>query len=44
MLLFTHYKCSLEEAETVLLVERFQEKHTSYYVKKLRVLTAQEVV
>ncbi|XP_067207720.1 polyamine-transporting ATPase 13A3 isoform X2 [Linepithema humile] len=44
MLLFTHYKCSLEEAEAVLLVERFQGKHTSYYVKKLRVLTAQEVV
>lgn len=44
MLLFTHYKCSLEEAGTVLLVEKFQGKHTSYYVKKLRVLTAQEVV
>lgn len=44
MLLATHTKCSLEEAETVLLIEKFQEKHTSYHVKKLRNLTAQEVV
>ncbi|KMQ98094.1 putative cation-transporting atpase 13a3, partial [Lasius niger] len=44
MLQATHSKCSLEEAETVLLIERFQGKHTSYYVKKLRVLTAREVI
>lgn len=44
MLLAMHSKCSLEEAETVLLIERFQGKHTSYHVKKLRVLTAREVV
>lgn len=44
MLLATHIKCSLEEAETVLLIEKFQGKHTSYYVKKLRNLTAQEVM
>ncbi|RLU24127.1 hypothetical protein DMN91_004336 [Ooceraea biroi] len=44
MLLSTHCKSSLEEAETVLLVERFQGKHTSYYVKKLRFLTVQEVI
>lgn len=44
MLQITHSKCSLEEAETVLLIERFQGKHTSYYVKKLRILTAREVM
>ncbi|XP_032670588.1 probable cation-transporting ATPase 13A3 isoform X1 [Odontomachus brunneus] len=43
MLVATHSKCSLEEAETVLLIERFQGKHTSYYVKKLTVLTARGV-
>ncbi|XP_012263211.2 polyamine-transporting ATPase 13A3 isoform X1 [Athalia rosae] len=43
MLLATHTKCSLEEAETVLLVERFQGKHTSYYVKKLITVAADEV-
>lgn len=44
MLQATHIKCSLEEAETVLLIEKFQGKHTSYYVKKLRNLTAKEVI
>jgi len=44
MLRATHIKCSLEEAETVLLIEKFQGTHTSYYVKKLRNLTAQEVM
>lgn len=44
MLLATHSRCSLEEAETVLLIESFQGKHTSRYVKRLRVLTAREVV
>lgn len=44
MLQATHSKCSLEEAETVLLIERFQGKHTSYYVKKLKVLTAREII
>lgn len=44
MLQVTHTKCSLEEAETVLLIEKFQGKHTSYYVKKLRNLTAKEVM
>ncbi|XP_033230085.1 probable cation-transporting ATPase 13A3 isoform X2 [Belonocnema kinseyi] len=43
MLLATHSKCPLEEADTVLLVEKFQGKHTSYYVKKLNTVTAQEV-
>lgn len=44
MLLATHSECSLEEAETVLVIERFQGKHTSYHVKKLRFLTAQEIM
>lgn len=44
MLLATHTKCSLEEAETVLLIEKFQGKHTIYHVKKLRSLTAQNVI
>ena len=43
MLLATHSKCPLEDADTVLLVEKFQGKHTSYHVKKLKTLTAQEV-
>lgn len=43
MLLATHLRCRLEEADTVLLVEKFQGKHTSRYVKKLKTLTAQEV-
>lgn len=44
MLLATHSKCQLEAADTVLLVEKFQGKHTSYYVKKLETLAAQDVV
>ncbi|CAK9833512.1 Polyamine-transporting ATPase 13A3 [Anthophora retusa] len=44
MLLATHSRCRLEAAETVLLVEKFQGKHTSYYVKKLKTLAAQDVV
>ncbi|XP_012139702.1 polyamine-transporting ATPase anne boleyn isoform X2 [Megachile rotundata] len=44
MLLATHSKCQLEDADTVLLVEKFQGKHTSYYVKKLKTLAAQDVV
>ncbi|XP_046432017.1 polyamine-transporting ATPase 13A3 isoform X1 [Neodiprion fabricii] len=43
MLLATHSKCSLEEAEAVLLVEKFQGKHTSRYVKKLITISAEEV-
>ncbi|XP_076635003.1 polyamine-transporting ATPase anne boleyn [Colletes latitarsis] len=44
MLLATHSKCLLEDADTVLLVEKFQGKHTSYYVKKLKTLNAQDVL
>ncbi|XP_014299673.2 polyamine-transporting ATPase 13A3 isoform X1 [Microplitis demolitor] len=39
----THSKCSLDEADTVLLIERFQGKHAYYYVKKLKTLTAADV-
>lgn len=44
MLLATHSKCQLETADTVLLIEKFQGKHTSYYVKKLKTLAAQDIV
>lgn len=44
MLLATHSKCQLETADTVLLVEKFQGKHTSYYVKKLQTLAAQDIL
>ena len=43
MLLATHSRCSLEQAETVLLVEKFQGKHTSYHVKKIKTITAQDI-
>ncbi|XP_003695012.1 probable cation-transporting ATPase 13A3 isoform X1 [Apis florea] len=44
MLLATHSKCQLETADTVLLVERFQGKHTSYHVKKLKTLAAEDIL
>ncbi|XP_066597773.1 polyamine-transporting ATPase 13A3 isoform X2 [Prorops nasuta] len=44
MLRATHSECPMEEADTVLLVERFQGKHTIYHVKKLKTLTAQDVL
>lgn len=44
MLQATHSKCPLDEADTVLLVEKFQEKHTIYYVKKLKTLAARDVM
>ncbi|XP_053974573.1 polyamine-transporting ATPase 13A3-like isoform X1 [Hylaeus volcanicus] len=44
MILATHSRCRLEDADTVLLVEKFQGKHTSYYVKKLKTLSAQDVL
>lgn len=42
MLQSTHSRCRLEDADTVLLVEKFQGKHTSYYVKKLKTQTVQD--
>ncbi|XP_044001966.1 polyamine-transporting ATPase 13A3 isoform X2 [Aphidius gifuensis] len=44
MIMFTHSKCPLEEADTVLLIERFQGKHASHYVKKLYTIVAEDVV
>lgn len=44
MISFTHSKCSLEEADTVLLIENFQGKHPRYYVEKLKIITAEDVV
>ncbi|XP_031832819.1 polyamine-transporting ATPase anne boleyn isoform X2 [Nomia melanderi] len=44
MLQSTHSRCRLEDADTVLLVEKFQGKHTSYYVKKLKTLAAEDVL
>lgn len=44
MLQSTHSKCPLDEADTVLLVEKFQGKHTSYHVKKLKTLAARDVM
>ncbi|KAH0547164.1 polyamine-transporting ATPase 13A3-like isoform X1 [Cotesia glomerata] len=43
MLRATHSKCPLEEADTVLLVERFLGKHAYYYVKRVKTLTAADV-
>jgi hypothetical protein len=43
MLLATHSRCSLEDAEAVLLLEKFQGKHTSYHVKKIKIVSAQDV-
>lgn len=43
MLLATHSRCSLEQAEKILLKEKFQGKHTSYHVKKIKTVTAQEI-
>ncbi|KYM96005.1 putative cation-transporting ATPase 13A3 [Cyphomyrmex costatus] len=44
MLKATHTKCSLEEAEAVLLVEKFHGAHKSYYVKRIKTLTAKNVI
>lgn len=33
LLLATHVKCTLEEAEKLLITEQFEGKHTVYYVK-----------
>ncbi|KAJ8686576.1 hypothetical protein QAD02_022370 [Eretmocerus hayati] len=43
MLLATHSRCSLEQADTVLLLEKFQGKHTSYHVKKIKIINAQKI-
>ncbi|KAK0175752.1 hypothetical protein PV327_009479 [Microctonus hyperodae] len=43
MLKATHSICSLNEADRVLLIERFQGKHACYHVKKLQTMTAKDV-
>lgn len=44
MLQATHSKCSLDEADTVLLVEKFQGKHAIHHVKPLTTLIARDVM
>ncbi|XP_014236851.1 cation-transporting ATPase 13A2 isoform X1 [Trichogramma pretiosum] len=43
MLYATHSKCPVEEAETVLLKEQFQGKHSIYHVKKIKTVLAQDI-
>lgn len=43
LLLATHKPCSLEEAEKVLLKEKFQGKHSIYYVKTVITLTTDSI-
>jgi hypothetical protein len=43
LLLATHKQCSLEEAEKVLIKEKFQGKHTIYYVKTVVTLSSDAI-
>jgi P5-type ATPase cation transporter len=43
LLLATHKKCSLEDAEKVLVKEKFQGKHAIYYVKLVTTLTSESI-
>lgn len=43
LLLATHKKCSLEEAEKVLVEEKFQGKHSIFYVKLVKTLTSDSI-
>lgn len=43
MLYATHRKCSLDSAEKVLVIERYQLKHKCYYVKLIKTITAEEI-
>lgn len=43
MLKATHSRCTLEQADTVLLKEKFQGKHTSYHVKKIKTVSFQTI-
>lgn len=43
LLLATHKKCSLREAEKVLIKEEFQGKHSIYYVKTVVTLTSDSI-
>lgn len=43
LLLATHKSCSLEDAEKVLVEEKFQGKHSIYYVKTVTSLTSDTI-
>lgn len=43
LLLATHKPCSLEDAEKVLVEEKFQGKHSIYYVKTVVTLTSNSI-
>ena len=43
LLYATHRPCSLEEADKVLVKEKFQGKHAIYYVKAVTTLTAESI-
>lgn len=43
LLLATHKQCSLEEAEKVLVKEKFQGKHSIFYVKAVKTLTSDSI-
>lgn len=43
LLFTTHKPCSLEEAEKVLVKEKFQGKHAIYYIKSVATLTSDRI-
>lgn len=43
LLYATHKPCSLEQAEKVLVEEKFQGKHAIYYVKNVITLTSDNI-
>lgn len=43
LLLATHKACSLEDAEQVLVEEKFEGKHTIYYVKPVVILDSETI-
>ncbi|XP_014273142.1 polyamine-transporting ATPase 13A3 [Halyomorpha halys] len=43
MLYATHRRSSLDVAEKVLVIERYQQKHKCYYVKNIKTITSENV-
>lgn len=43
LLYATHSPCSLEEADKVLVMEKFQGKHSIFYVKAVMILTSDSI-
>lgn len=43
LLLATHKPCSLEDAEKVLVEEKFQGKHSIYFVKAVTIITSDSI-